>query len=105
MRRPFASLLNRVFNSSTFSKPIRPLNLKTISPFLSQVILNICFPSPAFGRLSPQLDLQLIIYNLAIVNGNGRAGRALNNPAVLNRKTGQVPRTLNCVFYHSALVE
>jgi len=41
MRRPFTSDPNRAFISPTFSASIRPLNLKTTSPFAALVIFSI----------------------------------------------------------------
>src|SRR6267378_1606903 len=43
MRRPFGSELSNVFNSRRFSASIRPLTVKTTSPFPALVILSI-FP-------------------------------------------------------------
>jgi hypothetical protein len=48
-RRPFAPELKGAFRSPTLSASNRPLTLKTISPFVSQVILSIC----AFRTISP----------------------------------------------------
>src|SRR5258706_10771357 len=53
IRRPFASELKSAFRSPTLSASNRPLTLKTISPFASQVILSI-FPFRTISLASPQ---------------------------------------------------
>ena len=37
--------------------------------------------------LPPKLDLHLVLHYLAIVNGHAGAGRALDNAAILKRKS------------------
>src|SRR6267143_3521294 len=59
MRRPFTSDPNRAFVSPTFSASIRPLNLKTTSPFAALVIFSI---DPLWNEILDtrrQLRLQL----------------------------------------------
>ena len=66
MRRSFASELNIVFRPATFSVSIRPLTVKTTSPFTVLVILSIfplskrLNPAPAWEIDTPSLEAILL---------------------------------------------
>ena len=49
--------------------------------------------------------MHLTIHNLAIVNRHAGAGRALDYPAILKRKSRGVPWTLDCAFHDLSVVK